>query len=63
MESNKFDNSIKDKLESRSLQPSNNAWAKLSERLEKEDKKQNNKAIWWLGIQYCRCFVCCISIF
>ncbi|MFI0430420.1 hypothetical protein [Mariniflexile sp. HMF6888] len=50
MESNKFDNSIKDKLESRSLQPSNNAWAKLSERLEKEDKKQNNKAIWWLGI-------------
>lgn len=50
MESNKFDNSIKDKLEGRSLQPSNNAWAKLSERLEKEDKKQNSKAIWWLGI-------------
>ena len=50
MESNKFDNSIKDKLEARSLQPSNNAWAKLSERLEKEDKKQNNKAFWWLGI-------------
>jgi hypothetical protein len=50
MELNKFDNSIKDKLDARSLQPSNNAWAKLSERLEKEDKKQNNKTLWWLGI-------------
>lgn len=50
MESNRFDESIKEKLESRSLQPSNEAWNKLSERLEHEDKKQNNKTFWWMGI-------------
>ncbi|WP_308990692.1 hypothetical protein QLS71_004340 [Mariniflexile litorale] len=50
MESNKFDNSIKNKLEGRSLQPSNDAWTKLSERLEKGDNKQSKKAVWWVGI-------------
>ncbi|MDO7173064.1 hypothetical protein [Mariniflexile sp. AS56] len=50
MESNKFDHSIKEKLEGRNLQPSNKGWEQLSGRLEKEDKKQTFKAAWWLGI-------------
>ncbi|MBP0903105.1 hypothetical protein ACFSKN_14115 [Mariniflexile gromovii] len=50
MELNKFDNNIKEKLEARSLQPSSHAWKKLSERLDHQDKKQNKKTFWWLGI-------------
>ncbi|MFG6686564.1 hypothetical protein ACGK9U_08285 [Mariniflexile sp. HNIBRBA6329] len=50
MEPNKFENSIKEKLEARRLQPSKEAWAKLQERLEQTDDNKNNKAFWWLGI-------------
>ncbi|CAH8282591.1 hypothetical protein EV196_105115 [Mariniflexile fucanivorans] len=50
MESNKFDNTIKETLEGRKLQPSNDAWAKLSERLDHEEKNHTKKTIWWLGI-------------
>ena len=50
MESNKFDNTIKETLEGRKLQPSNDAWTKLSERLDHEEKNHTKKTIWWLGI-------------
>ncbi|WP_372752186.1 hypothetical protein [Mariniflexile sp.] len=50
MEPNKFENSIKEKLEARRLQPSKEAWAKLSGRLEQTVERKNNKAFWWLGI-------------
>jgi hypothetical protein len=49
MEPNNFDDGIKEKLEGRRLQPSDEAWTKLSERLIYEDKKDNNKTIWWAG--------------
>ena len=42
MKPNKFENNIKDKLELRRLQPSNDAFDKLSKRLEQKEKKQNN---------------------
>lgn len=50
MEQNKFDEHIKANLESRRLQPSNNAWNKLSTRLEAEDKKPNRNTFWYVGI-------------
>ena len=49
MDSNKFDNNIKETLENRRLQPSMESWNKLSQRLDSQNKKQNNKAIWVIG--------------
>tara|TARA_R110000868_G_scaffold48950_1_gene158299 strand:+ start:741 stop:1505 length:765 start_codon:yes stop_codon:yes gene_type:complete len=46
----KFEDNIKDKLENRRLKPSADAWDKLSGRLDHQDKKKNNKPVWWLGI-------------
>lgn len=46
----KFEDNIKDKLENRRLNPSTDAWDKLSERLDNQEKKKNNKPVWWLGI-------------
>ncbi|MGC1205123.1 MAG: hypothetical protein WA839_09580 [Flavobacteriaceae bacterium] len=46
----KFDEHIKEKLEGRNIQPSNQAWDKLSERLEAQEKNKNHKGYWWLGI-------------
>jgi hypothetical protein len=46
----KFEENIKDKLEKRTLQPSAQAWNKLSEKLEADTKKSSNKIIWWLGV-------------
>uniref|UniRef100_UPI0040486C09 hypothetical protein n=1 Tax=Mariniflexile sp. TaxID=1979402 RepID=UPI0040486C09 len=50
MEPNKFEQNLKEKLEGRTLQPSNEAWTKLSGRLDYENKKQNSKTFWWFGI-------------
>ena len=50
MAPNNIENSIKDKLEKRALTPSVDAWSKLSNKLDIQEKKQNNKAYWWLGI-------------
>lgn len=47
----KFDENIKSKLEERSLQPSSEAWKKLSERLDTQtssNKKTPN--YWWIGM-------------
>lgn len=49
MEPNKFEKNIKEKLDERTIQPSADAWNKLSKRLD-ENNKRNNKPIWWFGI-------------
>lgn len=46
----KFEEQLKDKLEKRSLQPSPESWAKLSERLDADQKKSKNPWFWWMGI-------------
>jgi len=46
----KFEDKLKDKLESRSLQPSEDAWNTLANKLDKEEEKNNNTRFWWLGI-------------
>jgi hypothetical protein len=46
----KFEEQLKDKLEKRTLSPSSESWAKLSQRLDAEDKKSKNPLFWWLGI-------------
>jgi len=45
-----FENNIKDKLDERMLKPSTDAWGKLSNRLANQDKKNNKKPYWWLGL-------------
>ena len=46
----KFEEHIKDKLEERRIQPSHQAWDKLSERLDNQENNNGNKSYWWLGI-------------
>ncbi len=46
----KFEEQLKDKLEERNLQPSTESWAKLSERLDAEEKKTKFPWFWWMGI-------------
>lgn len=46
----KFEKDMKDKLEKRTIQPSANAWVSLSQRLDNEEKKNNKKGFWRLGI-------------
>ncbi len=46
----KFEEHIKDKLEKRTIKPSNNAWEILSSRLERKEDKPKRKFVWWIGI-------------
>ena len=46
----KFEENIKDKLENRTLSPSADAWSKLSERLDEEDRTIEKPIFWWLSI-------------
>lgn len=46
----KFEEQLKEKLEKRTIQPSSEAWSTLANRLDQQDKKQNHKTFWWLGI-------------
>ncbi|MFH6768729.1 hypothetical protein V8G56_08280 [Gaetbulibacter aquiaggeris] len=50
MAPNKFEESIKNKLEKRTIQPSKDAWAKLENRLDPSDKMRKNKTIFWMGL-------------
>lgn len=45
-----FDKQIKDKLEERRLKPSVNAWDKLSERLDANEKKKHVNLYRWYGV-------------
>ena len=46
----KFEDNIKDKLEKRTIEPSDNAWNRLSEKLDAKEERSKNKIVWWLGI-------------
>tara|TARA_R110002049_G_scaffold37208_1_gene117505 strand:+ start:69394 stop:70146 length:753 start_codon:yes stop_codon:yes gene_type:complete len=46
----KFEENIKEKLDKREMQPSFDAWSKLSERLENQEKKQKGFPFWRLGV-------------
>lgn len=47
----KFEEHIKEKLDKRIIQPSDDAWDKLSKRLDEEGKENKNKPYkWWLSI-------------
>ena len=46
----KFEENIKEKLEQRRLQPSTEAWSKLSSRLDADQKKNKSPYYWWFGI-------------
>jgi len=46
----KFEEQIKDKLEQRTVTPSAEAWSKLSEQLDADDKRNKKASFWWFGI-------------
>lgn len=50
MAANKFENTIKKTSEARQIQPSADAWSKLSNALDKQDKKSSNTYIWFVGV-------------
>lgn len=50
MAPNNSEESIKNKLEQRTIQPSADAWAKLDSRLDATDKKHKNNTFFWIGL-------------
>ncbi|MFD2725306.1 hypothetical protein [Hyunsoonleella rubra] len=47
----KFEDDFKDKLDQRTIKPSEGAWEKLSSRLEEADgDTRNSKGLWWLAV-------------
>lgn len=46
----KFEEHIKEKLENRTLKPSADAWGKLSDRLDNQQKNSNKKPYWFIGL-------------
>ncbi|MCA0154302.1 hypothetical protein [Winogradskyella vincentii] len=46
----KFEEQLKEKLEKRTLTPSSDGWANLSNRLDADDKKSKRPIYWWLSI-------------
>ncbi|MFC4722341.1 hypothetical protein ACFO5O_08410 [Geojedonia litorea] len=46
----KFEEKLKEKLEKRTIQPSEDAWNLLANRLDAQDHKQNKSKFWWFGI-------------
>ncbi len=46
----KFEENIKDKLEKRTIHPSEDAWSKLSSKLDEQEGESNSKVVWWIGI-------------
>lgn len=50
MEPIKFEENIKTKLEKRELEPSQDAWNSLANRLDAHEAKKPSKIVWWFGI-------------
>ena len=50
MAPNNIEESIKNKLEQRTIQPSADAWTKLESRLDATDKNYKNKTFFWIGL-------------
>ena len=57
----KFEEQLKDKLEQRKLQPSEQAWSKLANRLDNQEKKEN-RSLWWLGVAASIVLILAVSI-
>ena len=49
----KFEENIREKLEERSLEPSENAWLSLEQKLNADSKKRNKNKFWWFGVAAC----------
>jgi hypothetical protein len=45
-----LEDNLKEKLEHRELQPSANAWERLSDRLDENSTKNKSKRFWWIGM-------------
>ena len=45
----KFEENIKDKLEKRTINPSDKSWEKLLFKLDEQEGKSKNKVIWWIA--------------
>ena len=43
----KFEDNIREKLEGREIEPSSDAWKKLSKRLDENSKKKSNYTLWY----------------
>jgi hypothetical protein len=50
MVSDNFEDKIRSKLEQRTINPSENSWAKLARKLDEEQNTKKNKTKWWIGI-------------
>lgn len=50
METNRFDQQFKEKLDKRIIEPSSGAWDVLSKRLDEQAKRKSGKNYWWLGL-------------
>lgn len=46
----KFEETVKEKLEQRVIEPSSDAWKRLESKLDAQHSKKSNKTIWWIGI-------------
>ncbi|WP_378182432.1 hypothetical protein [Aquimarina sp. SS2-1] len=46
----KFEDSIKEKLEQRTIQPSNGSWDKLEQQLNNKNSHKKVKSYWWFGV-------------
>lgn len=46
----KFDDKLRKKLEERTIAPNEMTWNKLNSKLDKLEKRKNNKPFWWLGL-------------
>lgn len=46
----KFEENLREKLEKRSLEPSDTAWQSLEQKLNTDSKKQNKNKFWWFGV-------------
>lgn len=57
----KLEEQLKEKLEQRELQPSNQAWSKLANRLENQEKKES-RSLWWLGIAASMVLILAVSL-
>lgn len=50
METNSFNNQIKNQLEQRTMEPSAKSWEQLRSKLDKKDKKNIPVYYWWIGV-------------
>ncbi len=47
MEPNKFEKIMKEQLQDREIRPSSDAWQKVAEQLEVDDRSKSNRFFWW----------------